>query len=549
MIKLFLIVFLMTNAVVLHAQRIETIVTRQPVVAGNAFQVQYVIKEPAELTSIQYPEFTSFKKVSGPHVYKGKMIIGGRSRIIENITYTLVATVTGPQKVNGLRAVFKNEGMQKSADAWITVVMPQKASFTNSSSYTDVALFSPASTNDRAQLIRDNLFVKTEVSRKKCFSGEPVVVTFTLYSRLQSTSEVINAPSLYGFSVTDLLDINQAHLFIDTLDGKIFNAAILRKLQLYPAQAGQLLIDPMQLRNEVEFDDSAGKENKTSIETFISSPEKYLTVVPLPGNVPESFTGAVGHFSINATLSDSIIVTGKQAQLTVTVSGSGNFIQLAPPTIMWPEKLDVFEPSITDHINQNTIPVEGAREYKFGFTSQQVGHFTLPPVSFSFFEPSARKYITVTTKGISIQVIQGALPVMANTAKKAAQRNLLWLLLGALPILTYFFYQWYRHRKRRQLPAMRSPVLPADLVLVMEGMPTKTSTCQEVCERIQKILVSARIVYPGITREQNKVIQSIQDDCHLYAYSPANNEEKKEDLKNRTLLLLKQIQADHSAYL
>src|SRR5439155_25639827 len=106
------------------------------------------------------------------------------------------------------------------------LVLPQpKASFFSNSSYTDISLYHPSSTAEMQKLIDENIFVRTEVDKKTCFVGEPIVASFVLYSRLQSTSQVDNAPSLYGFSVMDMLDINEAHPGVKTIDGKIFNTS------------------------------------------------------------------------------------------------------------------------------------------------------------------------------------------------------------------------------------------------------------------------------------------------------------------------------------
>src|SRR4051812_2097213 len=295
------------------AQRIQTIVPTQPVVIGNAFQIQYIIQEPSTLINLTPPSFEGLQVVSGPNHYKGTNITEGKTTVIENITYTLVPMNTGFLKIKGLTAVFKN-GDEKTQDVIVEVVPQPRASFSTRSSYTEVSLYTPASKTDLEKLIAVNLFVKTVVDRTSCFIGEPVTATFKLYSRLQSTSEVINSPSLYGFSVMDLLNINEAHQSVETIGGKIFNTSVLRKLQLYPGQAGKLVIDPMQLQNEIDFDDSIDHRKKR-IQKLLSSNPVIINVKPLPEKKPDSYTGAIGHFAISATSATGQLSQGQQGHM------------------------------------------------------------------------------------------------------------------------------------------------------------------------------------------------------------------------------------------
>ena len=72
---------------------------------------------------------------------------------------------------------------------------------------------------------------------------------------------------------------------------------------------------------------------------------------------------------------------------------------------------------------------------------------------------------------------------------------------------------------------------------------------QQLCIQIQKILNEMVSTYPGMNTENKVEMQSIREDCQLLAYSSAYNDDRKEELKTRTLVLLRKIQEGHSAYL
>ena len=52
--------------------------------------------------------------------------------------------------------------------------------------------------------IQKNLFIKLDVSKTSCYIGEPITASYKLYTRLQSESNITDAPSFNGFSVSDL---------------------------------------------------------------------------------------------------------------------------------------------------------------------------------------------------------------------------------------------------------------------------------------------------------------------------------------------------------
>src|SRR5690242_11630848 len=106
-----------------QAQRIQIIVPKQ-VVAGEAFQIQYIIADPSELVTVIPPQFDNLQLISGPNYYKGNSLVNGKTQAIENITYTLVPAKEGAIKINSLTARFKN-GIEEKTDEVVISVLPQ----------------------------------------------------------------------------------------------------------------------------------------------------------------------------------------------------------------------------------------------------------------------------------------------------------------------------------------------------------------------------------------------------------------------------------------
>ena len=535
------IVFLLVSSV-LSAQKIQTIVPSQPVVIGTAFQVQYIIIDPTGFNDAQRPQFENFMVVSGPNHYQGKAIIDGRMQIIENITYTLVPEKTGTLTIPGIHASFRTRDMVQSNPTTISVVPKPKMSFTAKSSYTDVSLYAPPTQREMDRMINENIFIRAEVSKNTCYVGEPITASFKLYSRLQSSSEMVRVPSLYGFSVVDILDIKESHQAVETINGKIFNTSILRKIQLYPEQSGDLLIDEMVVKNEIEFDDSLDSDKKTVVEKELRTSPVLIKVKPLPKSKPLSFTGAVGQFSLAVEMEDNEISANEQGMFRLTISGKGNFIQLSEPVINWPAGLDIFEPVIEDELSTSSIPIEGKRTFIYGVSSDSAGRFIIPQISFSYFDVSKDSFKKLTTPALELNIKQGAIKSsLQNKEEESLSRNYLLAVVMAFTSLIVLLIFLKRKKNIKQPP----PVIAEPFSAVssrIEELNLDSVSDKKACVEITRLLSELQMKNPGISLEQLRELENIKADCQMMAYSEIEVPGVKESLKHRSAVLARQVE-------
>lgn len=521
----------------LFAQKVETIAPDKPVVTGTAFLIQYIITQPSLLVNIIAPDFEGLQVVSGPNHYKGEAVVDGHVQSIENITYTLVASKNGSIKIPGLSAVFKNGLKVSSLTQHIDIVLPPQASYLSSSPYTDISLYTPASKTDLDKLIDKNIFIKTEISRKKVFVGEPVIATFTLYSRLQAVSEVINTPSLYGFRAIDMLNINRPYQSVKTIDDKIFNTSVIRKLQLYPEQSGNLVIDEMQIRNEIEFDYPLVSNNKKKVEKILNSSPVVISVKELPVNKPQNFSGAVGQFNIEAVIAKNRLSVNQQGRLVIRVNGKGNFTQFTIPAIIWPAGFDVFEPAINEKQDKTIVPMAGSTEFIFNFVHDSVGKYIIPPVAFSFFNPVAGSYKTVQTDSIQLEILPiVSLPVSNKAGEKNSGNLFLWLLIPAIFLAGFYFYQKKKHAAPKSENLSNNSNAP-QIVNQLKELDLQKLSGKQSCQELQKL---TKRIYreKDLSPEQKSELQSIEKDCQLLAYSDISENFDKEELRQRLLKVL-----------
>jgi len=67
------LILLLTPILLIAQPAFRTIVPNQPVVAGESFQVQYVIAQTEKTGNFKTPSYKYFRFVSGPNQYNGSV--------------------------------------------------------------------------------------------------------------------------------------------------------------------------------------------------------------------------------------------------------------------------------------------------------------------------------------------------------------------------------------------------------------------------------------------------------------------------------------------
>jgi hypothetical protein len=404
----------------------RAIVPQEPLVEGESFRVQFVVEGAETFGNFVPPPFRGFRIVNGPEVYSGQTGTGSSQRSLRNMVYTLQAMEPGHFYLQGATAVI-NAKTTRCNGVMIQVIskdeaLRDKKLFDEQQVYDNSMYLKPG--EDPYKKISQNLFMKVHLNKKTCYAGEPVVATFKLYSRLQSKSDIVKNPGFYGFAVQDMVNLDDHMVATEIVNGKMFDVHTVRKVQLYPLQAGTFIVDAMQVSTRVEFSRSVVNRKVEQeivegvfehddtpvpgIEVFeanTATKPVAVTVRPLPGkNKPEDFNDATGRFQITATLDHDILSRNEEGHLLVTIKGKGNFHQLVAPAINWPAGIEGFEPSVNDELDKLAVPLEGSRTFRYAFVTSHAGKFQLPEISITFFDPDSNKYARAVSKSVKLTV-------------------------------------------------------------------------------------------------------------------------------------------------
>lgn len=486
-----IIIFLIFHYCLQAQISFKTVVPQQPVVEGESFRVQYVLTGAEPNSSIRTPVFNGFRLIGGPNIYDGSTLTTNGSRYVQNFVYTLEALRPGRFVIPPAVIAWNNKPLQ-SNEAMLRVISRQEAARNALSKEEQPGadyFLKPG--EDPYKKIQDNLFVKVQVDKQRCYAGEPVLAVFKLYSRLESKSDIIKNPGFYGFTVYDMVGLADKQVTSENINGKLFDVHTIRKVQLYPLQPGRFTIDPMEVRNKVEFSRSAVNrkteqkiaegmmgidtnepvtEGTAVYETTISTAPLKVEVKPLPEkSKPAQYSGAVGRFTFTARLAKDSFAKNEQGFLEIVVNGRGNFTQLDAPNIQWPKGVEGFEPSIKDELDKTKVPLTGVRIFRYPFICAATGNYILPAVSFSYFDKDSNSYKTLSTQKIPFTVINQERPQLTQDEHKIsfaeqnerAARTAALIAAAAVLLILIYWIAASKDIKRNTEPAATKPVQPS----------------------------------------------------------------------------------------
>jgi hypothetical protein len=458
----------------------KTIVPPQALVTGESFQVQYILEDADKTTQVKPPIFANFRFVTGPYIHMGSVSTAEGTKLLRNTVYTLEATRPGKFIIPGA-TITVNGKMIKSNDARVEVISKAEAlkRFEKENALTASDYFLRPGEN-AYEKIRQNLFVKMMVDKRTCYVGEPILATYKLYSRLESRSDIVKNPGFYGFTVYDMVNLSDKQVTTENVDGKAFDVHTIRKVQLYPLQAGEFTIDPMMVMNKVEFSKSAvykkteqeiveganrrfilrendeednekPPEGISVFETELNTEPITIKVKPIPErNKPAAFNGAIGDFKISSRLVNDSLRKNEEGFFEITLTGKGNFIQLSAPAVQWPAGIEGFEPVVMDNLDKTKMPLAGSRTFRYPFVCGTAGNWQLPPVSFSFFDIDSNKFKTVSTNKVEVvstneekekPVIEEKKVSISEKSEKAARTAGIIIVSLVLVIVAYWIFK------------------------------------------------------------------------------------------------------------
>jgi hypothetical protein len=363
--------------------------------AGETFLLE-VILENMDSKNLKMPDLAPFKILQGPSTSSSVSIINGRKTSSYTYQYLLLANARGNFNI-GPATVSVGAQTIKSNTLNIEV---SAASFNNT-------IFDKEADKET--------FLRLESSAVVGYKGQQIVLDYVLYTRQNLESyNILNEPDFEGFFAQPINDLS-GRPGRKTINGKEYYTQTIRRIVLYPQKTGKYAIGPVNCTIDVIV------ENGRSSFFFQDTRKQQITtnslkidIKDLPQTAPTTFSGAVGEFTMKASVNKSVIGLGETIVIKMEIEGDGDPKVVQPPKFDLPTGLEKYEPSITkDETFSRSDKIQMLKQFEFNFVPTQDTVINIRP-EFSYFSTSTGKYTTITAGPFNIKVVRGQTTVSAN---------------------------------------------------------------------------------------------------------------------------------------
>ncbi|MEJ2880024.1 BatD family protein [Pedobacter sp. GR22-6] len=465
--------------------RFSASVSSNPVAAGEQFEVSFSVN--ANIEKFGAPNFNGFQVLSGPNQSSSMTSINGNTSVSMSLSYILVAERPGDYTIGP--AVIEVAGKQYRSNP-VKVKVVKGAAPGRQPKAGSGRPANPAS--GAVTDISKRLFIRAVPNKTNVYQGEQLAVTYKLYTNIELVDNGLDKlPDFNGFWSQEIKNKNpNVEWSTEVLNGTRYNVAVLKQIILFPERSGKLSLDPLGLtflvRVPVASNDPFEMMFGGSYEDKkykIKSQPITINVKPLPeSGKPVGFQGAVGNFSIAASLDKSTLKANEAINYALKISGSGNLKLLKAPVLDLAADIEKYDPKVNDQITESMSGVSGSREYSYLLIPRHEGKYKIEPYQFSYFNPATQRYVTLSTKDFELQVAKGlagdnvtafsggqqdvkslATDIryiktdeveLSRSVEEFDQSPLYYVLLGSGPVLFLFalgYRKWYREQHRDQV--------------------------------------------------------------------------------------------------
>lgn len=389
------------------------------VAEGETFRAEFALNAKPDDNSFVPPSFEGFDVLAGPATSQGQSISivnGSMTKSINySITYVLVAQRTGELRI-GAAEIGVDGATYHTQETPIEVRAAGDAAGGRAGG--DREERESESLEQRAgnQIGKDDVMLRLVLSRRSVYKGEPIRAALKLYSRVNvAGSEGAKMPAFNGFW-SQQLDVEQGP-FRETVGGKVYEAYNIAEYLLYPQQSGRLTIEPAELTVFVQvvvqssrhYDPFFGGGHEIyNVRRALRTPEVTVDVREFPAGAPASFTGAVGKYTMEASLSSKSVSANSAANINVRIAGTGNLNFMQAPALNLPSSFELYDTKTTEQIRNSGSGSMGYRSFEYPFIPRAEGDYVIAPIEFTYFNPETAKYVTLRSEEFAISVTPDA---------------------------------------------------------------------------------------------------------------------------------------------
>ena len=400
---------------------------------GRQIQIRYVANTQ-DIEDFRTGDFEGFNVLYGPSTSRSSSFSMSNGHTTSSstttFTYVVVPTEEGTLKVPAATIQVGGKSI-KSGTASIEVLpasqqQSQQPSNGQQGGNSRQQRQQQGNTNS-GQISGQDLYMTVTANRQKIYEQEAVTLTYKLYTLVNIQQISGEMPQIDGCHVQEMDRGAQLSLKYERVNGRNYGTAVWKQYVLFPQKTGKLKIPSITFDTQVEvvnhsmdpFDIFFGGGSLSQmVRKQIKAPAVEIEVLPLPSPKPDNFSGAVGKFTVSATLTPEQVNANDAATLRLVVSGQGNMKLMKAPKINFPQDFEVYDPKENNKTTNTATGAKGNIIYDYVVVPRHGGKFAIPPVEFCYFDPEKERYNTVRTDSFSLAVAKAKGQPVAYTREQ-----------------------------------------------------------------------------------------------------------------------------------
>lgn len=395
-------------------------------VVGQKIRISY-IANTTDVDDIQVGDFTGFDVLYGPSTSRSSSysivnghVTGGSTT---TFTYVVVPIEEGTLKVP-VSTIKVGNKTYKSNSATIEV-------FPSNNSQNPKSSNSQQRGNPKSEQANNELYVTVTTNLQKIYEQEAVTLTYKVYTLLDLKNIAQERPpQIDGCHIQEIERQAQPSLKYELVNGRTYGTVVWNQYVLYPQKTGKIKIpsvtfdmqylaqrDIRSIEEAIDITFNGGSLSQM-VRKQIVAPAIEIEVLPLPTPKPDNFSGAVGKFTVSASLTPEQVNANDAATLRLVVSGQGNMKLMKAPKIHFPQDFEVYDPKENNKTQNTSTGSKGNITYDYVVVPRHGGKFSIPPVEFCYFDPEKERYNTVRTDSFSLAVAKAKGHAVAYTREQ-----------------------------------------------------------------------------------------------------------------------------------
>jgi hypothetical protein len=257
---------------------------------------------------------------------------------------------------------------------------------------------------------KDQVILLAETDSPGYYPGQQIILTYRLlFSENIQTVSTISEDDYADFFVQYFSDFSR-EATTETFNGKQYTSRIIKSMALFAHQSGTYTIDPMVMNAGINapFPGNQGFFTMRRImDVQVASSPLTINILSLPPGAPATFSGAVGQYKMTMKPDKTSLTTDEAFSFQLDITGNGDSRRWDVPMPESNSTFEVYEPKIiSDRVFDDHNQLSHARTIAYNIIPSQPGAYKVY-VPFTYFDPSAKKYVTITTDTIHLHVTKG----------------------------------------------------------------------------------------------------------------------------------------------